>query len=80
MEVSEQVKQFINTNFYVADPSALGNDQSLLDAGIVDSTGVLEVIAFLEDTFGVKVDDAEVIPENLDTINRLVAFIQRKKA
>ena len=63
--VREQVRQFIETNFYLGD-TPLADDTSLLEKGIVDSTGVLEVIAFLETAFGVTVADDETTPENLD--------------
>jgi acyl carrier protein len=80
MEVLSKVRQFVTTNFYVADPAALGDDASLLDAGIVDSTGVLEVVQFLENDFGLKVEDHEIVPENVDSIARIAAFIDRKRA
>ena len=51
---------------------------SLLDQGIIDSTGVLELVTFLEDTYDIKVEDGELIPDNLDSINRLVRFLERK--
>ena len=79
MEIKDQVRSFITTNFYVADPSALGDETSLLDQGIVDSTGVLEVISFLEATFGIRVADEEMLPDNLDSIGRIAAFVARKK-
>ena len=74
------VRQFILSNFYVADPAALSDEGSLLDRGVIDSTGVLEVITFVEDTFGVKVADEEMLPENLDSIDRIAAFVERKRA
>lgn len=83
MEVTQPkdiVRNFIVRNFYVPDARALSDDASLLDQGIVDSTGVLEVTAFLESTFGIKVDDAEIVPENLDSIGNIVAFVERKRA
>jgi acyl carrier protein len=63
----------------VADPAALADDTSLLDQAIIDSTGVLEVIGYIENEFGITVDDAEMLPENLDSIGRIAAFVQRKK-
>lgn len=78
-EIQGKVRQFITTNFYVADPAALKDDASLLDAGIVDSTGVLEIVQFLEGEFGFKVEDAEIVPENVDSISRLTAFVAKKK-
>ena len=75
----EAVRQFIVTNFFVPDEHALGDDTSLLDQGIVDSTGVLELTAFIEEQFSIKVDDADIVPENLDTIGGILAFIGRKR-
>lgn len=79
MEIKEQVRNFVTSNFYVADPAALEDGASLLDGGIVDSTGVLEVISFIEDTFGITVEDSEMLPDNLDSIERIANFIARKK-
>ena len=76
----QTIREFIIGNFYVVDPDRLGDDDSLLDSGIVDSTGVLEVIAFLEETFGMRVEDAEILPENLDSIARIEAFVTRRAA
>jgi acyl carrier protein len=79
MSVQDQIRQFITTNFYVPDPSTLADNASFLDAGIVDSTGVLEIVNFLETEFAVKVEDAEMLPENLDSIANLTAFVERKR-
>ena len=79
MGIAETFRSFITTNFYVADPAALSDD-SLLDAGIIDSTGVLDLIGFIEQQFGITVADEELVPENLDTVNRLVQFVERKRA
>jgi acyl carrier protein len=78
MDIAGKVRSFITTNFYVVDAASLHDDTSLLDRGIVDSTGVLEVIAFLETEFGIRIADEEMLPENLDSISRIGAFIQRK--
>ncbi len=79
MEFKKQVRAFVTSNFYLADPAALQDGASLLDSGIVDSTGVLEVISFIEDTFGITVEDSEMLPDNLDSIERIANFISRKK-
>ncbi len=76
----ETIRSFITTNFYVVEPAKLRDDDSLLDTGIVDSTGVLEVIAFLEAEFGIHVDDSEIVPDNLDSIARIEAFVERRTA
>lgn len=78
MKRKQQIRQFITTNFYVPPEAGLADDGSLLEHGIIDSTGVLEVISFLEDTFEIKVEDDELLPENLDSIDRLAAFVERK--
>jgi acyl carrier protein len=78
MTVHERVRQFVVDNFYVSDPAELKNDTSLVGAGYVDSTGMLEIIAFLESEYGVKISDEETTPENLETIDRIASFVQRK--
>lgn len=76
---TEQIRTFIFENFlFDADESALQNDDSFLEKGIIDSTGVLELVEWLEDEFGIQIDDEELIPENLDSVNLLSAFIDRK--
>lgn len=75
----ETVREFIVTNFFVPDESSLADDTSLLDQGIVDSTGVLELTAFIEEKFSIKVEDSEIVPENLDSIGNILAFIARKR-
>ncbi|MCC7074837.1 MAG: acyl carrier protein [Deltaproteobacteria bacterium] len=78
MEIKEKVRGFITTNFYVPDPTTLKDEDSLLDRGIIDSTGVLEVIGFLEETFAITVGDEEMLPENLDSVANISAFVARK--
>jgi len=80
MNVNDSVRRFILDNFYVAEAASVADDTSLIGEGIVDSTGMLEVIAFLESTFGIAVGDAETTPENLETIGRITAFVGRKQA
>jgi acyl carrier protein len=76
--IEEEVRTFVVSNFYVGERT-LGAEESLLDSGVVDSTGVLELIAFLEASYGFRVEDAEVLPENLDSIARLARFVLRKR-
>ena len=73
------IRQFIFDNFlFDAAEDELGNDASFLEQGIIDSTGVLELVEWLEETFDMSVDDDELIPENLDSVNQLAAFIAKK--
>lgn len=78
--VRDSVRAFVTSNFPVADPAALADEISLLDTGVVDSTGVLEIINFIESDFGIKVLDDEMVPSNLESIANIVAYIVRKKA
>lgn len=75
----DNIRAFLVANFYVSDPAALRDDTSLLDQGIIDSTGVLEVVGYLEQTFDIVVDDSELLPENLDTIQGIAAYVIRKQ-
>jgi acyl carrier protein len=79
-EVRREVRDYLVSSFYVAEPEALADSGSLLKNGIIDETGMLEMVAFLESTFGVKIADEEIVPENLDSIARVAAFVGRKKA
>ena len=76
-----KIREFIFENFlFDAEDSALQNDTSFLEQGVIDSTGVLELVDWLEDEFDIAVDDEELIPENLDSVNLLAAFITKKTA
>ena len=79
-EAREKIRKYILENFmFTDDETALSNDDSFLEKGIVDSTGMLELIAFIGDEFQITLEDDELIPDNLDSVNRVAAFIQRKK-
>jgi acyl carrier protein len=78
VDLKTAVLEFIQENFFVSGP--LGHDESLLDTGVIDSTGVLEVISFVESKFDIQVLDEEILPENLDSISRIAAFVERKRA
>ncbi len=80
MSVEAKVRGYILENFlFTDDPSALDNSASLLENGTMDSTGVMEVINFLEEEFGITVEDEEMVPENLDSVDNIVAFVGRKQ-
>jgi acyl carrier protein len=78
MDIADSVRQFITGNFYIGKSSSLRNETSLLDAGIVDSTGVLEIVLFIEQRFGIRVADDEMLPDNLDSIGKITTFVARK--
>jgi acyl carrier protein len=81
MTDTQKIRSFIlDTFLFTDDPSALSDDESFLDRGIIDSTGVLELVMFLEEEFGVSVDDADLTPESLDSVTSVGAFLERKRA
>ena len=80
MSLEEKIRSYVLENYlFTDDQSALNSNDSFLEKGILDSTGILEVIYFIEDEFDVKVEDDEMIPENLDSVNRIVAYIRKKQ-
>jgi acyl carrier protein len=80
MSTETRIREYISENFLFGDAGQLGIEDSFLDKGIIDSTGILEIIMFLEEQFGIKVADSEMLPENLDSISNLVRFIGKKGA
>jgi acyl carrier protein len=78
--IQQQVRDYIRENFLMgAQDLEFGDADSLLDRHIVDSTGILELILYLEESFGVRVLDAEMVPENLDSLDAIAAFVRRKR-
>lgn len=78
-QTEAEIRNFIAENFLFREGRAsLGEDESLLEAGLIDSTGVLELVAFLEQRFGIRIPDADMVPENLDTVRGLVAYVDAK--
>jgi acyl carrier protein len=77
-DLKNKIKSFIIENFLFGNANGLSNDTSFLEEGIIDSTGVLELITFLEDEFSITVDDEELIPENLDSIDNVAVFVEKK--
>ncbi|MFO1395095.1 MAG: acyl carrier protein [Steroidobacteraceae bacterium] len=76
----DRIRKFILENYlFTSDMSALGLDDSLLGRGIVDSTGMLEIIMFIEEQLGVTVKDEEMVPANLDSVNRIAAFVEARR-
>jgi acyl carrier protein len=78
MDAKQLVREFVRSNFYVSDATSLTDSASLLELGVVDSTGVLEIIGFVERTFAITVEDDEIVPENLDSIDRIAKYVLRK--
>jgi len=79
-ELKSQIRDFIIENFLFGNANGLKDDTSFLEEGIIDSTGVLELVTFLEENFEIQVEDEELIPENLDSIDNVTGYLERKRA
>jgi acyl carrier protein len=78
-DIRSQVKTFIVDNFMFGDGGGLEEGTSFLDSGIIDSTGILELVSFLEEAFKIKLEDDELVPENLGSIAAIVGYLKRKR-
>lgn len=80
MNMKKIIRQYVLENLlFSEDEQAIQDSDSFLDGGIIDSTGVLEIILFIEESFGIKVNEDEMIPTNLDSVDKLVGFVKRKR-
>ncbi|MBW1643505.1 MAG: acyl carrier protein [Deltaproteobacteria bacterium] len=77
-ETKGKIKAFIIENFLFGSENGLKDETSFLEEGIIDSTGILELVTFLEEEFSITIEDEELVPENLDSINNVTAFLERK--
>jgi acyl carrier protein len=78
ISVRQEIRRFIVQNFLFGQDQDLADGTSFLESGIIDSTGVLELVAHLEEAYGVKVQDDELTPDNLDSIDAIAAYLERK--
>lgn len=79
--IKEEVREYIVDNFLMGlQPEVLSDGVSFLDLGLIDSTGVLELVSFLEERFGIRVEDMEMVPENLDSLDNIERYINSKRA
>lgn len=78
-ETAAQLRAFVVANFYVPSGTPLDDTTSFLEQGILDSTGVLELVTFVEGRFGIAVSDEELVPQNFDSLAALAAFVERKR-
>ena len=77
---ANEIRQFVIDNFLFGEwDESLTDDDSFLEKGLIDSTGVLELVTFLETHFEIQIADNELVPENLDSINRVTAFVESKR-
>ncbi|MFW5775128.1 MAG: acyl carrier protein [Chitinivibrionales bacterium] len=79
VDVRKSIRDFVNNNFLMGTNSvAYGDQDSFLQLGIIDSTGVLELVGYLQEAYNIQVADTDLVPENLDSIENVTSFIQRK--
>lgn len=77
--VSDRIREFVRSRFPLARNLDFSDEDSLLDAGVIDSLGILDLVGFLEETFGIQASDEDLNPENFDSIATLVAFVESKR-
>ena len=78
MNDKHEIKEFFKDNFMIDTEEGISDDESLLEKGVIDSTGVLELVSFIEEKYQIKVEDEELIPENLDSFNNIEKYINSK--
>jgi acyl carrier protein len=78
--IEQKIRQYVADNFFLKEDYLIQDDDSFLQKGVIDSTGVLELITFAQDTFNITIEDSELVPENLDSVRNLAAFIRIKTA
>ena len=78
MSLQEEIRSFVVENFLFGDAGNLDNDSSFIREGIVDSTGILQLVAFIQEQYRVVVEDEDLIPENLDSVSKVAAFVESK--
>lgn len=80
-EIETKIRKFLAENFILSEQvNQLSASDSFLEKGIIDSTGILELVFFVEDQFGIQIDTSEVLPENFDSIENLISYIRRKQS
>jgi len=79
-QIKTTVRQYIQDNFLMGAAEQYADDASFMEAHLLDSTGFLELVQFLEETYAIKVDDDDMLPENLDCLDAIGAFVQRKRS
>ncbi len=77
--LENQLRRFVIDNFLYGREEQFSNDDSFLEVGLIDSTGMLELVGFLENNYGIEVEDADLVPQNLDSVSRLAQFVRRKQ-
>lgn len=77
--LEHRLRRFVIDNFLYGKEEQFSNDDSFLEIGLIDSTGMLELVGFLENSYGIEVEDADLVPQNLDSVSQLAQFVRRKQ-
>lgn len=77
--IRKEIRQYVFENFILGEDEDLSDDESFLETGLIDSTGILELITFVEETYDIEIEDEEMIPDNLDGIAKVADFVVRKR-
>ena len=80
VEIGSEIRDFVVMNFLFGKGDDLSDEESLLENGVIDSTGVLELVSYLQERFEIHIEDDEIVPANLDSIRNLVEYVGRKSA
>jgi acyl carrier protein len=81
IDIKQSIREFVETSFLFREGrERLGDNESLLGAGLIDSTGILELVSYLESAFDIVVQDEEIVPENLDSVGQIAAYVEMKHA
>ncbi|MDZ7859278.1 MAG: acyl carrier protein [Candidatus Krumholzibacteriota bacterium] len=79
MEIKKEIHSYIEENvLFNSDDNSISDDDSFMEKGIIDSTGILELVSFIEGKFDFKVDDEDLVPDNFDSVNNLASYIEKK--
>jgi acyl carrier protein len=79
MTLHEDIREFIVENFLFGDDTGLKDNSSFLEEGIVDSTGIMQLVSFIQEQYLIVIEDEELTPENLDSIQKVADFVQQKR-
>ncbi len=78
MDYTKEIREFVVSNFLYGERGSFTDDTSFLESGVIDSTGMLDLISFLESTYGIRIAPEEMVPENLDSVGQAASFLQKK--
>ena len=79
MNMLEELREFFSRSRLISDDHEVAGDDSLLESGLIDSLGILELVTYLRESHGVQVQDVDLVPENFDSLNAILTFVEKQK-